>query len=149
MTTILLLLALGLLAGILSSMVGIGGGIVIVPALVFLFGISQKMAQGTSLVMLLPPIGLLAVINYYKAGFVDLRLAGILIVAFVAGSYFGSKVALNLSELMLKRIFGVLLMLLAIKYLFFPKNYIIILSLYLNSLTMLSENSYQYWKTMA
>lgn len=122
MTTILLLLALGLLAGILSSMVGIGGGIVIVPALVFLFGISQKMAQGTSLVMLLPPIGLLAVINYYKAGFVDLRLAGILIVAFVAGSYFGSKVALNLSELMLKRIFGVLLMLLAIKYLFFPKN---------------------------
>jgi uncharacterized membrane protein YfcA len=122
MTTILLLLALGLLAGILSSMVGIGGGIVIVPALVFLFGISQKMAQGTSLVMLLPPIGLLAVINYYKAGFVDLRLAGILIVAFIIGSYFGSKVALNLSELMLKRIFGVLLMLLAIKYLFFPKN---------------------------
>lgn len=122
MTTILLLLALGLLAGILSSMVGIGGGIVIVPALVFLFGISQKMAQGTSLVMLLPPIGLLAVINYYKAGYVDLRLAGILIVAFIIGSYFGSKVALNLSELMLKRIFGVLLMLLAIKYLFFPKN---------------------------
>ena len=122
MTTILLLLALGLIAGILSSMVGIGGGIVIVPALVFLFGISQKMAQGTSLVMLLPPIGLLAVINYYKAGFVDLRLAGILIVAFVAGSYFGSKVALNLNEVVLKRIFGVLLMLLAIKYLFFPKN---------------------------
>ncbi len=122
MTTILLLLVLGLLAGILSSMVGIGGGIVIVPALVFLFGVSQKMAQGTSLVMLLPPIGLLAVINYYKAGYVDLRFAGILIVAFIAGSYIGSRVALNLSEVTLKRIFGVLLMLLAIKYLFFPKN---------------------------
>ena len=122
MTAILLLLVLGLLAGLLSSMVGIGGGIVIVPALVFLFAMSQKMAQGTSLVMLLPPIGLLAVINYYKAGYVDFKVSGILIVAFIVGSYFGSKVALNLPETALKRIFGVFLMVLAIKYLFFSKS---------------------------
>ena len=121
MTTILLLLALGLLAGLLSSMVGIGGGIVIVPALVLIFAISQKMAQGTSLVMLLPPIGLFAVINYYKAGYVDFKVAGILIIAFIAGSYFGSKIALSLNEITLKRIFGVLLLVLAVKYLFFSK----------------------------
>ena len=122
MTTILALLALGMVAGILSSMVGIGGGIVIVPALVFLFAMSQKMAQGTSLVMLLPPIGLLAVINYYKAGYVDFKVAGILIIAFVVGSYFGSKIALNLPENTLKRIFGIFLMILAVKYLFFSRS---------------------------
>ena len=121
-TTILGLLILGLAAGIMSSMVGIGGGVVIVPALVIMFSISQKMAQGTSLVMLLPPIGILAVINYYKAGYVDFKIAGVLIVAFVIGSYFGSKVALNLQESTLKRIFGAFLMLLAVKYLFFTKN---------------------------
>jgi uncharacterized membrane protein YfcA len=121
MTTVLLLLALGLIAGILSSMVGIGGGIVIVPALVIIFAMSQKMAQGTSLLMLLPPIGLLAAINYYKAGYVDFKAAAILIIAFVVGSYFGSRIALNLEETTLKKIFGVFLMILAVKYLFFNK----------------------------
>jgi uncharacterized protein len=120
-TTILGLLAVGLLAGVLSSTIGIGGGIVIVPALVFLFAINQKMAQGTSLAMLLPPIGFLAVINYYKAGYVDFKIAAILCVAFVAGSYFGSKFALNLQEATIKKIFGVFLMAIAIKYLFFDK----------------------------
>ena len=119
--TIAGLLLLGLFAGVLSSMVGIGGGIVIVPALVVIFAVSQKMAQGTSLVMLLPPIGLLAVINYYKAGYVDFKVAAILIVSFIAGSYFGSKIALNMEEVMLKRIFGVFLLILAIKYLFYSK----------------------------
>ena len=115
------LLILGLCAGLLSSLVGIGGGIVIVPALVLIFAMSQKMAQGTSLVMLLPPIGLLGVINYYKAGYVDFKIAGILIVAFIVGSYFGSKVALNLPDVTIKRIFGVFLMALAVKYIFFTK----------------------------
>ncbi len=113
---------LGLVAGVISSMVGIGGGVVIVPVLVFMFSMSQKTAQGTSLVMLLPPIGVLAVVNYYKAGYVDFKIAGVLIVAFIVGSYFGSKVAMNLQESTLKRIFGVFLMLLAVKYLFFSKN---------------------------
>ena len=119
--TIIGLLALGLAAGLLSSMVGIGGGVVIVPALVIIFAVSQKVAQGTSLVMLLPPIGILAVINYYKAGYVDFKVAGVLCVAFIVGSYFGSKIALNLQESTLKRIFGVFLAVLAVKYLFFNK----------------------------
>lgn len=120
-TTLLGLLAIGLFAGLLSSTVGIGGGIVIVPALVFLFAMSQKMAQGTSLAMLLPPIGVLAVVNYYKAGYVDFKVAAILCIAFIAGSYFGSKLALNLPETAIKKIFGVFLMAIALKYLFFDK----------------------------
>ncbi len=120
-TTILGLLAVGLAAGMLSSMVGIGGGVVIVPCLVIIFAMGQKMAQGTSLAMLLPPIGVLAVINYYKAGYIDFKVSGILCIAFIAGSYFGSKIALNLQESTLKRIFGAFLMILAVKYLFFEK----------------------------
>ena len=115
------LLIIGLIAGMASSMVGIGGGVVVVPALVMMFAFSQKLAQGTSLVMLLPPIGLLAVINYYKAGYVDFKIAGILIIAFIFGSYFGSKIALGMEEATLKKIFGVFLLVLAIKYLFFSK----------------------------
>lgn len=121
LVTILGLLALGLVAGLLSSIVGIGGGIVIVPVLVFVFAMSQKMAQGTSLALLLPPIGIFAVANYYKAGFVDLKIAGLLIVTFVIGSFIGSKVALGLPDVMIKRIFGAFLLLVSIKYLFFSK----------------------------
>ena len=117
-TTIFGLLVLGLFAGLLSSLVGIGGGTVIVPALVILFAMSQKMAQGTSLAMLLPPIGILAVVNYWKAGYVDFRIAAILCVAFIAGSYLGSMVAVKLPDAVLKKIFGGFLMVLAVKYLF-------------------------------
>ena len=122
LTTILGLLAVGLAAGVLSSMVGVGGGTVIVPALVMLFAMSQKMAQGTSLAMLVPPIGILAVINYYKAGYVDFRVGAILCVAFIAGSFYGSKIALGLPEITIKRIFGAFLLILSIKYLFFDKQ---------------------------
>ena len=121
MVTIAGLLALGVIAGMLSSIVGIGGGIVIVPVLVFVFAMSQKMAQGTSLAMLLPPIGPFAVLNYYKSGYIDVKVAAILIVSFIVGSYFGSKLALNIEEALLKKIFGVVLMLVAVKYLFFSK----------------------------
>jgi len=120
-TTIVGLLILGLAAGMISSIVGIGGGVLIVPALVFLFAINQKMAQGTSLAMLLPPIGLLAVINYHKQGFVDYKIAAILCITFVAGSYFGSKFALNLPANILKKIFAVFMLLIAARYLFFDK----------------------------
>jgi uncharacterized membrane protein YfcA len=120
-STLIGLLILGLAAGIVSSVVGIGGGILIVPALVFFFAISQKTAQGTSLAMLLPPIGLLAVINYHKAGFIDYKIAGILVVTFVAGTWFGSRMALNLPDAVLKKIFAVFLILIAGKYLFFDK----------------------------
>lgn len=120
-TTILGLLILGLAAGIISSMVGIGGGVVIVPALVFIFSISQKTAQGTSLAMLLPPIGILGVMNYYKHGYVDFKIAIILCIAFVAGSYFGSIFSVKLPDIILKRVFGGFLLLIAIKYLFSNK----------------------------
>jgi len=120
-SSILILMAIGLAAGILSSMVGIGGGILIVPALVLIFAMSQKMAQGTSLAMLIPPIGIFAVINYYKAGYVDLKVAGILCITFFVGGYIGSKIALDLQEGTLKKIFGVFLMAIAVKYLFLDK----------------------------
>ena len=120
-STIIGLLILGLMAGLLSSVVGIGGGILIVPALVFIFALSQKTAQGTSLAMLLPPIGLLAVINYHKAGLIDYKIAGILCVAFVAGTYFGSKLALNLPDAVLKKVFAIFLILVAGRYLLFDK----------------------------
>ncbi|MBL7692950.1 MAG: sulfite exporter TauE/SafE family protein [Flavipsychrobacter sp.] len=119
--TLLGLLLLGVAAGMLSSMVGIGGGILIVPVLVYYFAMSQKTAQGTSLALLLPPVGIFAVINYYKAGFVDLKVAGVLIVAFVAGSFLGSKIVLDLPENIIKKVFGVFLLLVSLKYLFFDK----------------------------
>jgi uncharacterized membrane protein YfcA len=122
MTTILLLVLIGLAAGLLSSMVGIGGGIVVVPALVLLLAMNQKMAQGTSLAMLAVPIGIIvAVVNYHKSGYVNFKYAGIMCITFIAGSYLGSKFALNLPEAALKKIFGTLLFLLSIKFLFFSK----------------------------
>ncbi len=120
-TTILLLLLVGLVAGMLSSMVGIGGGVVIVPALVLMLGMSQKLAQGTSLALMLPPIGVLAVINYYKQGYVDFKVAGIICLTFIVGSFIGSKIVLGLDAAVVKKIFAVFLMVVALKYLFFDK----------------------------
>lgn len=120
-TTIVLLLLVGLLAGILSSMVGIGGGVVIVPALVLIFGMSQKMAQGTSLALMLPPIGILAVINYHKQGFVDMKVAALICITFIVGGYIGSKLVLGLDTAIVKKIFAVFMIIVAVKYLFFDK----------------------------
>jgi len=83
--TILLLILIGLAAGTLSGLVGVGGGIIIVPALVFFLGFSQQAAQGTSLGLLLLPAGILAVINYYNKGFIDLNVVGVMCAAFVIG----------------------------------------------------------------
>jgi len=120
MTQIIFLLLIGMAAGAVSGVLGIGGGIIIIPALVYIMGYSQQEAQGTSLGLLLPPIGLLAVINYYKAGFVNIKAALIMSVAFVLGSYISSKFAVSLPENVLKKIFGVFLLFYAIK-LFFEK----------------------------
>lgn len=106
---ILLLSIIGLLAGILSGMIGVGGGIIIVPALVFFLGFTQKEAQGTSLGLLLLPIGILAVFNYYQKGLIDIKVVGIMAVAFLLGGFVGSKIALAISEAALKRIFAVVL----------------------------------------
>lgn len=118
---ILGLCVIGIAAGLLSGMVGIGGGIVVVPALVFFFGFSQKMAQGTSLAMLLPPIGILSVLAYYRAGNVRWEVAGILIAAFLVGSYFGAKLVVKVNDQTVKKVFAVFMILVAIKYLFFDK----------------------------
>lgn len=117
---ILFLLLIGLAAGIISGMLGIGGGIIIIPALVSLLSFSQLKAQGTSLGLLLPPIGILAVINYYKAGYVDIRAAALMCITFLIGSYFSSKYAITLPEGVIKKIFGVFLLVYAMK-LFFEK----------------------------
>src|SRR5215211_6744849 len=92
MTTqiILTLIIIGLAAGMLSGLVGVGGGIIVVPALVFFLGFSQQQAQGTSLGLLLLPIGILAVINYYNKGHIDVRVVGIMCLAFVIGGWLGS-----------------------------------------------------------
>ncbi|MDB5198227.1 MAG: permease [Chitinophagaceae bacterium] len=120
--TILILLIVGIAAGILSGLVGIGGGLIIVPALIFFLGFSQKMAQGTSLGILLLPIGVLAVLQYYKAGYVDIKTVWLVAAGFIAGGYFGSKIALSLSQETVKKIFAIVLLLIAFKMLFIDKK---------------------------
>ena len=110
-TQMLIIILIGLAGGFFSGTFGIGGGIIIVPALVFFLGMTQSGAQGTSLTMMLAPVGILAVINYYKAGYVNFRYAILLMVFFVIGSYFGSRLAIHLSDKVLKQAFGVLLLL--------------------------------------
>ncbi|HVC35893.1 MAG TPA: sulfite exporter TauE/SafE family protein [Candidatus Dormibacteraeota bacterium] len=113
----LALILLGLVAGAISGLVGIGGGVVIVPALVVLFGFSQKLAQGTTLALLVPPIGILAVIIYYKQGNVNLTAAGLIAVGFIVGSLLGARYVSHLSDQTVTRIFGVLLLAFAVKLL--------------------------------
>lgn len=119
--TIVILLIIGLAAGILSGLVGVGGGIIIVPALVYFLGFSQHMAQGTSLGLLLLPVGILAVANYYKQGYIDPKVVTIMCLAFVIGAFAGSKFSLAISEEKLKKIFAVVLLLIAGKMLLFDK----------------------------
>lgn len=114
---LLLLLIIGAITGIMAGMLGIGGAIIMIPAMVFFLGFSQQMAQGTSLAVMLPPIGIFATYNYWKAGQVNIKFALILAAAFIIGSYFGSKIALNVPQPVLKKIFGVLLLLVAAKML--------------------------------
>ena len=118
MNDMIILLSLGLVAGVLSGMVGIGGGIVIVPALVYFLGFSQHSAQGTVLFMFLLPIGILGVYNYWQAGHIDWKVAGIMATTFVIGSFIGSKTAIAIDQVTLKRIFGVILFFLSLKMIF-------------------------------
>ena len=120
--TLIILIIIGIAAGVLGGMVGVGGGIVIVPALIFFLGFSQKMAQGTSLGILLLPVGLLGVIQYYKEGYVDIKVLLIISAGFFLGSLLGSKLALSLSQETVKKIFAVLLIIIAVKMLFFDKG---------------------------
>lgn len=118
LTILFILLAVGLLAGFLSGMVGIGGGIIIVPVLVYFLGFTQHQAQGTTLFMFLLPIGILGVMNYHKQGYVDYKTALVICSTFVFGSYFGSKLAISLDQKTIKQIFGAVIILLGAKMLF-------------------------------
>ncbi|MDI1315885.1 sulfite exporter TauE/SafE family protein [Flavobacterium sp.] len=114
--TIIIVMCIGLVAGVLSGLIGIGGGIIMVPMLLLL-GFTQQQAQGTSLAALLPPVTILAVLNYNKAGFVDWKYAIIISLVFVIGAYFGSKIAVNIDQRTLKKIFGFVLLFIAGKML--------------------------------
>jgi hypothetical protein len=108
-STLLILLSIGLGAGMLSGFVGIGGGVVIVPALVFLLGLSQHEAQGTSLFVLVMPVVFLALTNYWKTGNVNWKYGLIIAIAFIIGGFFGSKLSLKLSPQIVKLAFGLLM----------------------------------------
>jgi uncharacterized membrane protein YfcA len=122
MQTILILILIGVVAGMLSGLIGIGGGILIVPSLIYFLGFSQKLAQGTSLGILLLPVGILAVLQFYKEGYVDVRSVIIVSIGFLAGGFFGSKIALSLPQETVKKIFAVLLLIISLKMLFIDKK---------------------------
>jgi uncharacterized protein len=125
--TIIVLVITGLAAGILGGMVGVGGGIIIVPALVYFLGFSQHTAQGTSLGLILLPVGILGFIQYYNSCKttgepIDFKVIGLIAIGFVAGSYWGSKFAVSLPQETVKKVFAVLMILVAVKMIFFDKN---------------------------
>ena len=99
-------LLVGAFAGAMSGMFGIGGGVFVIPAMVYLFGFSQKMATGTSLGMLLPPIGIMAFLQFYKAGHVNVAAVALLIAGFLVGSWLSASYTVNLPDILLKRLFG-------------------------------------------
>ena len=119
--TVIMLIIVGLLAGMLSGLVGLGGGVIIVPALVFLLGFSQHQATGTSLGILLLPAGIFAVMNYYKRGYIDVKVVLLIFAGFLVGGWLGSKMSLTLPEATLKKVFAIALLLIAGKVLFFDK----------------------------
>ncbi len=108
-------LFLGLLAGVLSGLLGIGGGILIIPVLVFLFGLTQHQAQGTTLALMVPPIGLLAAWTYYKQGYVDLKIAALVCAGFFFGGLIGAQFATVINAAILKKLFGIALLITALK----------------------------------
>jgi uncharacterized membrane protein YfcA len=111
------LVLLGMVAGYFSGLVGIGGGVIIVPALVLLFGFNQHNAQGTTLALLVPPIGILGALTYYQKGYVDVKSAAFICVGFLVGGYLGGKLAVALPDYILKRVFAVILIGLGVRML--------------------------------
>ena len=110
-----LYLILGLVTGTVSELIGIGGGVLLTPALVYLFGFTQHTAQGTTLALLVPPVSLLAAWTYYQEGDVNIKVAALIFLGFFIGGLIGAKFAINLPELWLKRSFGLSMLALGIK----------------------------------
>src|ERR1700761_7945474 len=117
-STFLILVIIGLSAGFLSGMIGLGGAIILIPAMVIFLAIDQRMAQGTTIAIMLPPIGLFAAYNYYSAGYVNIKYALVIAIVFMLGSYFGSKLALNVPVNVLKKTFATVLLVIAVKMIF-------------------------------
>jgi len=113
-----LALLIGVIVGIISGIVGIGGGVLFIPALIWLFGMDQHKAQGTSLGALLAPVGIFAFWEYYRHGNADLRIALLLAVGFIVGGYFGAVGAQHIPELWLRRIFAVMLVVIGARMFF-------------------------------
>lgn len=111
---------IGLAAGASSGFFGIGGAIILIPALVYTFKFSQHLAQGTALMALLLPVGILAVIKYYKSGNVDIKVALFIAAGFIVGGFIGASFAQGIPSLILKKIFAVMLLFISI-YMFFGK----------------------------
>jgi uncharacterized protein len=122
MQFILIVILIGIAAGMLGGLVGVGGGLIIVPALVYFLGFSQHTAQGTSLGLIMLPVGILGVLHYYRQGHVDFKTVGMLAIGFLLGSYFGSKIALSMSQETVKKIFASLMIVIAVKMLLFDKK---------------------------
>ena len=118
MNEVVLLVIIGVVSGMLGGLFGVGGAIIVIPALMLAFGLNQHQAQGTSTAFLLLPVGILAFFNYYKAGHVNIKYALIIAAAYVIGGYFGSKLAINISDINLKKIFAVFIVLIGIKMFF-------------------------------
>ena len=104
-----LALLVGVIVGVISGIVGIGGGVLFIPALIWLFGMDQHKAQGTSLGALLAPVGIFAFLEYYRRGNADLKIALLLAAGFLVGGYFGAVVAQHVPELWLRRIFAIMM----------------------------------------
>ncbi|MBI1821178.1 MAG: sulfite exporter TauE/SafE family protein [Nitrospirae bacterium] len=118
MLNVTLFLFLGLVSGFLSGLIGLGGGVIIVPSLIVLFGMSQHQAQGTTLALMVPPIGLLAAWTYYQQGYVDLKIAAFICTGFFFGGFLGAKLAIGLSNEILQKVFGIALLLISLKMIF-------------------------------
>ena len=111
-------IVLGLLAGIASGLLGIGGAVIIIPALIYIFGFTQHLAQGTTLALMVPPIGLLAAWTYYRQGYVDLKVAVFICLGFFIGGLGGAKIATILSGEILRRVFGLALLVISLHMIF-------------------------------
>jgi uncharacterized protein len=117
----LMLLGVGLAAGVAAGMFGIGGGLIIVPALIFLLGMKEKQAIGTSLAALIPPVGLLGATEYYRSGYINIKYAALIAVGLFIGAYFGARIVISMPDALIRRIYAIFLLAIAARMLIMGK----------------------------
>lgn len=115
---IIIFVVIGLAAGLVGGTLGVGGAIIVVPSLVLIMGFTQHQAQGTAMAFMLPPVTLLATINYWRDGFVNWKVALIMAITFFIGAYFGSLLTIHIPDRILKKVFGIFLFLVSLKIIF-------------------------------